>query len=63
MVDLHYMLSVQIDHNLNLTSYAAVFYRFLNAQKYAPMTLLHITMLMWSKSPRKPVPIDFLIAR
>ncbi len=57
----HYMTMIQTGRNSNLASYAAVFYWFLNAQKYVPMTLLHLTMLMWSKSSLKLMLVDFLI--
>lgn len=42
------MYGVQIGHNSNLASYAAV-HLFLNAQKYVLMTLLHLTMLTLPK--------------
>ncbi len=58
-----YDSQILYDGNSNLASYAAVFYGFLKAQKYVPMTLLHFTMLMWWKSSLKLMPIGFLIAK
>ncbi len=43
MVAWHYMTAVQIGRSSNLTSYAAVFYWFLNTEKYVPINLLHLT--------------------
>ena len=54
-------MAIEIDSNSNLASYAAAFYRFVNAPKYGAAIPLHLTLLMWSKISLKLTPMNFLM--